>query len=308
MSSRMSPTRMSFGQARRAAAQRFSALPAPLRGGAWMAVAMGCFASMDGLLRHVTVELHPFQTVFLRSASGLVILLPFIVRAGFSVFRTTRLRLHLARGVSGVVGFTSWVFAISLIPLAEATALSFTMPLFATLFSAVFLRESVSRRRWFAVAAGFLGVLIVLRPGMAAIHPGALVALWTAVVMATTAMLTKRLSATESPLTVVAYVTVFISIATFLLSLPVWRWPSTEALAFGFATGALGSLAQICMVRAYASADASLIAPFDFLRLPFATVIGVVVFTQVPDAWTFLGAAVIVGANAVSLRRHRPSA
>ena len=281
-----------------------SALPAALRGGLWMSVAMLCFAIMDGMLRHMTSELHPFQTVFLRSAFGLLFISPWLLRTGFGVLRTRRPWLHVGRGLSGVTGFTLWVVALSLVPLAEATALSFAMPLFATLGGALILRETVGRGRWLAVAVGFAGVLVIIRPGLAVVQPGALVALAAAAGFACSALVTKRLSATEAPFTVVFYVSVFMSAITLVMSIPVWRAPSAELLGVAAATGALGTTAQLCLVRAFGAADVSVVVPFDFLRLVFVTAIGFVVFAQTPDAWTWLGALLIVGANTIAAHRE----
>lgn len=266
---------------------------------------MFCFASMDGMLRHITTELHPFQTVFLRSVFGLLILSPWLLRTGLDALKTQRPGLHVCRGFSSVFGFTLWVVALSLIPLAEATALSFSMPIFATLGGALILREAVGRNRWLAVLVGFIGVLVIIRPGIAIIQPGALVALVAAAGFAASALITRKLSATEAPFTVVFYVSLFMSIVTLGMSLPVWRPPSLEMLGVAAASGALGTIAQLCLVRAYGAADVSVIVPFDFVRLVFVTLIGFFVFAQAPDVWTWLGAILIVGAN--TLATHRES-
>ena len=277
-------------------------MPAAIRGGLWMSVAMLCFACMDGMLRHITSELHPFQTVFLRSAFGLLFISPWLLRAGFGALKTQRPLLHLGRGMSSLIGFTLWVVALSLVPLAEATALSFAMPLFATLGGALILGEAVGRARWLAVAVGFVGVLVIIRPGIAIVQPGALLALAAACGFAASALLTRQLSATEAPFTVVFYVALFMTVVTLGMSLPVWVAPSPDMLGIAAATGVLGTIAQLCLVRAYGAADVSVIVPFDFVRLVFVTIIGFLVFAQMPDAWTWLGAILIVGANTAATR------
>ena len=277
-------------------------MPAAIRGGLWMSVAMLCFASMDGMLRHITSELHPFQTVFLRSAFGLLFISPWLLRAGFGALKTQRPLLHLGRGMSSLVGFTLWVVALSLIPLAEATALSFAMPLFATLGGALILGETVGRGRWLAVAVGFVGVLVIIRPGIAIVQPGALLALAAACGFAASALLTRQLSATGAPFTVVFYVSLFMTVVTLGMSLPVWVAPAFGMLGIAAATGVLGMVAQLSLVRAYGAADVSVIVPFDFVRLLFVTIIGFLVFAQVPDAWTWLGAILIVGSNIAATR------
>ncbi len=279
-------------------------MPAAIRGGLWMSVAMFCFASMDGMLRHITTELHPFQTVFLRSIFGLFFLSPWLLRTGLEGLKTQRPLLHVARGFSSVFGFTLWVVALSLIPLAEATALSFSMPIFATLGGVLILREKATWARWIAVIVGFIGVLVIIRPGIAIVHIGALVTLLAACGFAASALITRKLSATEAPFTVVFFVSLFMSVVTLAMSLPVWQSPSFEILGVAAASGALGTIAQLCLVRAYGAADVSVIVPFDFVRLIFVTIIGFLVFAQIPDTWTWIGAILIVGGNTIAAHRE----
>jgi len=279
-------------------------VPAAIRGGLWMSVAMFCFASMDGMLRHITTELHPFQTVFLRSIFGLFFLSPWLLRTGLEGLKTQRPLLHVARGFSSVFGFTLWVVALSLIPLAEATALSFSMPIFATLGGVLILREKATWARWIAVIVGFIGVLVIIRPGIAIVHIGALVTLLAACGFAASALITRKLSATEAPFTVVFFVSLFMSVVTLAMSLPVWQSPSFEILGVAAASGALGTIAQLCLVRAYGAADVSVIVPFDFVRLIFVTIIGFLVFAQIPDTWTWIGAILIVGGNTIAAHRE----
>tara|TARA_A100001037_G_scaffold175784_1_gene157571 strand:- start:8516 stop:9358 length:843 start_codon:yes stop_codon:yes gene_type:complete len=269
-----------------------------------MSVAMFCFASMDGMLRHITTELHPFQTVFLRSIFGLFFLSPWLLRTGLEGLKTQRPLLHVARGFSSVFGFTLWVVALSLIPLAEATALSFSMPIFATLGGVLILREKATWARWIAVIVGFIGVLVIIRPGIAIVHIGALVTLLAACGFAASALITRKLSATEAPFTVVFFVSLFMSVVTLAMSLPVWQSPSFEILGVAAASGALGTIAQLCLVRAYGAADVSVIVPFDFVRLIFVTIIGFLVFAQIPDTWTWIGAILIVGGNTIAAHRE----
>ena len=265
---------------------------------------MFCFASMDGMLRHITTELHPFQTVFLRSIFGLFFLSPWLLRTGLEGLKTQRPLLHVARGFSSVFGFTLWVVALSLIPLAEATALSFSMPIFATLGGVLILREKATWARWIAVIVGFIGVLVIIRPGIAIVHIGALVTLLAACGFAASALITRKLSATEAPFTVVFFVSLFMSVVTLAMSLPVWQSPSFEILGVAAASGALGTIAQLCLVRAYGAADVSVIVPFDFVRLIFVTIIGFLVFAQIPDTWTWIGAILIVGGNTIAAHRE----
>ena len=248
---------------------------------------------MSGLMRDVAADLHPFQIGFFRSLFGFLFMVPWLFGFGFAVLRTTRLGLHLTRGAVALVGLLLWTSALALVPVAEVTAFSFTAPLFATLGSAVILREVVRARRWVAVTLGFVGMLIMLRPGFSALQPGALLAVTAAVCIAASMLIVKRLSATEKPITVVAYMALFLTIATALPALFVWQAPSWIVFGKCVAMGALGTIGHLCMVRAFAATEASIIAPFDYARLPFAALIGFIMFAEAPDLWTWVGGAVI---------------
>ena len=248
---------------------------------------------MSGLMRDVAVELHPFQIGFFRSLFGFLFMVPWLFGSRFTVLRTTRLGLHLTRGGVALVGLLLWTSALALVPVAEVTAFSFTAPLFATFGSAVILREVVRVRRWIAVTLGFAGMLIMLRPGFSALQPGALFAIIAAVCIAASMLIVKRLSATEKPITVVAYMALFLTLATALPALFVWQAPTWIAFGKCVGMGAFGTIGHLCMVRAFAATEASIIAPFDYARLPFAALIGFIMFAEAPDLWTWVGGAVI---------------
>jgi drug/metabolite transporter (DMT)-like permease len=157
-------------------------LPASLRGVLWMGTAATAFALMITLVRQLTDGLHPLQVVFFRTAFGLAAMLPWLLRQGFGVLRTKHLRRHLLRALIAVLAMVGWFTTLSLMPLAEATALSFTSPLFTSVLAVLVLGEVMRPRRWIAVAIGFLGALIIVRPGFAAIQPAALLAIGTAAI------------------------------------------------------------------------------------------------------------------------------
>ena len=258
-------------------------------------------------MRDVSSDLHPFQIGFFRSLFGFLFMVPWLFGSGFAVLRTTRLGLHLTRGTVAFFGLLLWTSALALAPVAEVTAFSFTAPLFATLGSAVILREAVRARRWVAVVLGFVGMLIMLRPGFSALQPGALFAVTAAVCIAASMLIVKRLSATERPITVVAYMALFLTIATALPAMFVWQAPSWIVFGKCIAMGGLGTLGHLCMVRAFAAADASAVAPFDYARLPFAALVGFIMFSESPDIWTWVGGAVIAASAIYIAQREAAS-
>ena len=278
---------------------------APLRGALWMVFSCACFSVMMAMVRAATVEMDPIQVAFFRNLFGLMWMLPWVLRVGFAGLRTRRLGLHVFRSVAGTGAMFSFFTAISVIPLAEVTALTFTVPLFTTIGAALLLGETVRARRWSATAVGFLGTLIVLRPGVEALSPAAMLALLAAALIAVAMLTMKALSRTESPNAIVVYMGLLMTPLSFPPALFVWQTPTdptTWLLLLAIGLAATGG--QIGLTHAFAAADASAVLPVDFIRLVFASVLGFVLFDEVPDGWTWVGAAVIISATVYIARRE----
>ncbi len=279
-------------------------LPGPMRVAVWMALAGFAFAAMGGLIKFAARDLHPFEVAFFRCFFGLVWMLPWLLRRGPGALRTSRLPLYAARAVIGLIGMLAGFYALRYIALADATALSFTAPLFATVGAALILRETVRRRRWTATVLGFVGVLIILRPGATAVEPAAL---WTLLGAATTAanvLIVKRLTDTEPTEAVVTWMVVMMTPMTLVAALPFWQTPSLAQLGVMAALGLCGTLGHLAVTRGFAAGEASLVMSFDYLRMPFAAAIGWLAFGEMPTPWTFLGAAVIAGSAAYIAHRE----
>jgi drug/metabolite transporter (DMT)-like permease len=279
-------------------------LPAPVRGALWMCAAATAFALMVTLVRHLTDGLHPLQVVFFRTAFGLLAMLPWLLRQGFRVMRTSRLRLHLLRALIGIFAMVGWFTTLSLMPLAEATALSFTAPIFTSVLAVLLLGEVMRRRRWAATMIGFLGALVIVRPGFAAIQPAALLAIATAAIWASSTVLIKVMARTESAGAITTYMVLLTTPMTLLAALFVWQNPSLEQLGWAALLGAAGSTGHTCMSRALAAADATLVAPFDYLRLPIVALIAFVAFGEVPSVWVWLGGGVIAASSIYIAQRE----
>ena len=281
-----------------------SGLSAPLQGALYMIAAAFLFALMNGAIRLLGdgvasadgSGLHPFQIAFLRNVFALSIMLPWLLRQGGVVLRTTRLKMHFWRAGIGLVAMLCWFSAITYMPLAQAVALNFTVPLFATAGAAIFLGEVVRARRWSATVVGFLGVLIILRPGFGEITMLTALPVIAAGFMAVTMLIVKSLSRTEAPASVVLYMNLLLTPLSLVPALFVWRWPSLGELGLGLFIGCCAVTAHIFFTRAFAKADASAIMPFDYARLPFVAALGFVLFGERPDLWTWVGAAVIAAA------------
>ncbi len=253
------------------------------------------FAGMSALIRHAAQNLHPFEVAFFRSLFGLVFMLPWLWRAGLAGLRTERLWLYGWRSAIGLVSMLASFSALAMLPFAEAITLSFTTPLFATVGAALLLGEVVRRRRWTAAIVGFAGVVIVLRPGVGTLNLGVVLALVSAMIGAGTTLIVRNLARTEPASAIVTYMVLITTPLSLVPALLVWRWPAPGMWVWLVATGALGSLGHSFYSRALGLTEASAVMPYDYTRLVFAAVIGYFAFHEVPTAWTFVGAAVIVG-------------
>jgi drug/metabolite transporter (DMT)-like permease len=194
--------------------------------------------------------------------------------------------------------------ALALMPLAEATAISFSAPLFAMIGVAVVVGEKVRARRWTAIGIGFLGVAIVLRPGIAAISVPALMMLIGSSVVGAGFTCVKLLSRTESPNVMVLFMGLFMAPVSLVPALFVWQWPSALGWLYLIMVGTCATLAHLCFNRAFAATEASAVLPFDYLRLPLVALYGFLLFGEIPDLWTWAGAGVIVAANLYIAQRE----
>ncbi len=262
-----------------------------------MIVSSAFFAAMAGLIRYGSESLHPFQLAFLRSAFGLLFMLPWLMRSGPGILRTRRFGLFSVRGLTSAAAMFSFFWALSQMQLADAVALSFTAPLFVTILAVIFLHEVVRARRWTAVAVGFIGAMIILRPGGDAIAWPALAVLFSTLMMAASIICIKLLSRTESVNAIYFWMVLFLVPITFVPAVIVWQDPTWEQLAVGAAIGFAGTVGHLLVTRAFGLADTSALMPFDFARLIFSAIVGFLFFSQVPDIWTGIGATVIAAAG-----------
>ena len=271
-------------------------IPPALQGPLFMVAATLGFSGMNLLIREASSELEPLQIVFFRNFFAAVALAPWILKAGIRrSLRTDHPRLHLLRAFVGIAAMVCWFYSIAELPLAEATALNFTVPLFATIGAALILGEVVRARRWTATIVGFLGVLIILQPGFKTIQAIMFLPVVAALFMACATLTVKRLSDTDSPMTIVLYFNLLLTAVSLPPALYVWRWPSAELWLMLLALGALGSISQIWIAEAYRRADASAVMPFDYARLPFIALLAYLAYGEVPGVWTSVGGAVIAG-------------
>lgn len=283
---------------------RLRRLPGNARGAIWMFGAVSMFATMDALIKWVGQTLDPFQIALFRCIFGGLFVLPFALRGGLGALRTRRWGGHLARSLIGYAAMALGFYAVTHLPLADATALSFTRPLFMIVLAVLFLGEQVRWRRWSATGIGFLGVMVMARPGEAGFDFAAIVAIAATLFVAGVGVMLKRLSATERPETIILYFTIISSLLALGPALYVWRNPSWDELAIMALMGGLGSLGQYFTIRAYRVAEATAVDPVDYVRLMIAGGFGFALFGELPDVWTLVGAVIIISSTLYITRRE----
>jgi len=269
----------------------------PLRAAGLMLVSTFCFGMMAIAIRYGSASVPTSQIAFFRNFFGLLVLLPFLLARGGPLPRTRHVRLYLVRTVIGLASMLCGFWAIGHLPLAQAISLSYSTPLFVTVLAVLWLGEKVRLRRWLAVAAGFLGVLLILRPGSSAFSPGLLVALAAAMISAVVAIQIKQLSRTDPPDTVVFYTYVFWVPMSLLTALPQWTWPHGSVWLWLVLTGIFGTGGQLFWTRALKLGEVSALQPISFMQLPLLAAAGGWLFGEALDRYTVAGALVIVTAN-----------
>lgn len=276
----------------------------PVEGALWMALSCASLTVLAALIRYLSAEMDPMMILFFRVIFAQVLMLPWLFKHGIGALRTKRLKLHAFRALFTSGAMISSFYAWSLIPLADATALSFLAPIFATAGAALILRERVRARRWVATFVGFAGAMIILRPGMMQMEAGHWLALMFAGCMACTMLVVKSLSSTEDPVKVVFIVGLFVTPVSLAVALPVWSWPEMHQWPWLLALAPGAVIGHVTFVKALTCADASAILPFDYLRLPFAALLGFVMFGEIADVWTWVGASVIFASTFYISRRE----
>jgi drug/metabolite transporter (DMT)-like permease len=273
---------------------RWQAVPPNLRGILWSGLAGLLFALLNVFTLIPAQHLNPFVMAFMRYLFGTLFLVPIVLRLGARrTMRTHRLPLHLFRGCIHAGGMFLWFIGLPLTTLASITALGFTGPIFVTIGAALFLGEDVRLRRWIAVAVGFAGAMIIIRPGIGDLGLGAIVILISTPIFSASNLVSKALARTESAPTIVVWQNLTISLAAFPVALWFWQTPQWTDLLWFVAAGLCGTLGHMCQQNGYQLADITLLQPIGFLSLLWNALLGYFLFFQQPDVWTFVGAAVI---------------
>ncbi len=270
----------------------------------WMAGALIAFIAMMVAARELSDTMHPFEILLFRSIVGLAIIGAVVLRTGKTALRTTRPRVHVIRNVLHFAGQFGWVYGIGLLPLAEVMAIEFTTPIWVAVLAVLFLGERLNRGRVVVVVLGVVGILVILRPGIEVVQLASLVVLASALCYAATHTITKALTATDPPLTILFYMVVVQLPLGLILSLTEWTPPVVADVPWVLLVGASGLAAHYCLARAFQLADATVVVPMDFLRLPLTAFVGYLLYAERFDLAILAGAALIFAGNYYSIRRE----
>ena len=274
----------------------------------WMTGTLLSFLAMAIAARELSDTLSPFQIVFLRTSVGLAIVLVIGARMGRVRLHSGRPGLHFMRNVANYGANLLWIAGVGLIPLAMVFALDFTVPIWLAVIAVIFLKEKMSLGKLVVILLGFAGVLIILRPGLVDIEEGSLIVLTAAVIFAVSNAMTKSLSGTDSSMTIVFYMFAIQWPMGLIPAALVWVTPAWGDLPWILVIGLTAVTAHYCMSQALSLADATLVIPIDFLRLPMIAVIGIVFYGEPFSAYILLGAILMLAGNFYNIRAESRAA
>jgi len=272
----------------------------------WMGGALLSFMAMAISGRELAGQLSTFQILFFRSLVGVVVIGFLAWRAGGDAIRPHSLGTHLVRNTAHFIGQAGWFYGIAFIPLAEVFAIEFTTPVWTAILAIFLLGEKLTKPRVAAIALGFLGILLILRPGFEIVSVAALAVLVGALGYATSHTLTKKLTRDNTALGILFYMTMIQLPMGLVPSLFDWAWPvGLHGWFWVVVVGITAMTAHFCMVKAFAQADATVVVPMDFMRLPLIALVGFMFYAEAIDIWLLLGAGAILLGNLVNLRAEK---
>jgi drug/metabolite transporter (DMT)-like permease len=276
------------------------------RGIALMTGGMFLFSACDAIAKLLTDTIHPFQIVWSRQCGLFIGVLILIAIKGLTVLKTSQPKLQITRGVLASISATMFIIGIAYVPLADAVAITFIAPFIVTLMGALILREPVGIRRWTAVSIGFIGMLIVVRPGMGVIHPAAILLIIAATAFAFRQILSRALAGGDKTSTTVAYTAI---VSWSILAIPallVWQTPATNIeIILLISIAVMAAIAETLVIMALDAAQAVVVAPVQYSLLIWGTLYGFLIFGQLPDMFTWIGALIIVATGLYTLNRER---
>ena len=260
-------------------------------------VLSGIFATtMHCLIRFATEDSHPFEVAFFRTIFVLLIFLPVVIKNGIASLKSNNVKMQSYRAVVGSIAMLCMFYGLSITELAKATALMFTVPIFATILAIFFLKEIVGIRQWIAMLVGFSGAIIVLRPDIE-LGFGPLLILCASMMWSASMLMAKKLTQTDTTVSITFWQAAGLIPATFILAMQVWEWPTLQQLIMFLFIAVAGTLVHWFLNEALKRADITALLPLDYLRLIWSVSLGFIFFNEIPHIGLWLGAALILGAS-----------
>lgn len=278
---------------RQAYHDKLAALPPPARGAYWMLISAFGYSASIAIVHHLVDRLPIFEIALARNLFGLMFMLPWLMKVGLGAMRTSHIGKHAIRGVLSASNVWFLFAALAYAPVADVSAITFMMPIAASVLAVFILKEQTSVIQWVAALTGFGGALIVIRPGMAEFNPGLLFAVGAVCAGSMIAMLIKTLLKYDSGDTVAAWLFISHIVLGIVPAILVWITPTWEEVLWMVLLGWLGAVIQRTFNRAMAAADATVVLPYNFTRLIWAALFGFLFFAEIPDLWTWVGGVVI---------------
>ena len=270
----------------------------------WAAASSGILAIMWVLVRQLSNQLHPLEITFFATLFAFLFSCINIIKFGLSIFNTTRLSHHFYRGCINGIAILSWFFALTLLTLADASALNLMAPLCVSAGAVLVLNEHMGPRRWFALGVGAIGALVVIRPGFEEVSLGIWLVIITVLASAGQRLLGKSLVASDNSTTCVLYLTLFMIPISLIAATFVWEWPSYNAYLYLILIGALLNLGHFTMMKSFSLADVSALEPVNFTRLVWGAIFGFWFFNEIPDLYTWVGGLIIISATSYVAHRE----
>lgn len=258
--------------------------------------------------RETTRELSVFQIMEMRSVIGLLMLYPLVhMSGGLAGMKTSRPLQYIGRNVIHYGAQYGWFLALTLIPLAQVVSIEFTMPIWTAVFAVSFLGERLNIWKILAILLGLVGVIIIVQPGAAQVSPGQLIMVLAAVGFGASVVMMKSLTRTDSVVVIIFWMTIVQSAIGLIPAVYTWHWPSAYAWPWIIVIAFAGTYSHYCMTQAMRFADATVVVPMDFLRVPLSAAVGWLIYSERLDAATLIGAALILMGNLLNLKRSAPA-
>ena len=280
-------------------------VPSPsVRAALMMFAAMLSFTGMGIFVKLAAQHVPVMEVVFFRNFLALLIIIPFLYSDGISQIRMNRPKLFVGRAIINFIGMFFGFTSVTLIPLAENTALSFTSPIFVTIGAVIFLGEVIRLRRILAILIGFTGTLVILQPGFSEVSLGAVMALARSLSIALAVLLVKKMTETETSISIVFWMVMMQAPMALVPALLVWQWPSPTGWLYLWGVAISGTIAHVLFTSACGLVEITSLQPMEFVKLPFAVILAWFIFGEWPDVWIWVGGAIIFTATAYITRRE----